>query len=74
MSDLVALSFDLMTTHNEVQLVLFQEALRHIWPKLTTHSPLADGPAILHDHKRERERGVNKLNLNSKEKWTTQTQ
>lgn len=56
MSDLVALSFDLMTTHNEVQLVLFQEALRHIWPKLTTHSPLADGPAILHDHKRERER------------------
>lgn len=56
MSDLVTLSFDLMTTHNEVQLVLFQEALCHIWPELTAHSSLADGPAILQDTESARER------------------
>lgn len=54
MSDLVALSFDLVTTHNEVQLVLFQETLCHIWPELTTHSSLADGTAILNDKQRKK--------------------
>lgn len=49
MSDLVALGFDLMTTHDEVQVVLFQEALRHIRPKLAAHSSFADGATILHE-------------------------
>lgn len=53
MSDLVALSFDLMTSHNEVQLVLAQKSFRHIWPKLTAHSSLADGTAILHEREKE---------------------
>lgn len=53
MSDLVALGFDLMTTHNEVQVVLFQETLRHIRPELAAHSSLADGAAILEKKKKK---------------------
>lgn len=53
MSDLVALGFDLMTTHNEVQVVLFQETLRHVRPELAAHSSFADGAAVLHKRRRE---------------------
>lgn len=53
MSDLIALSFDLMTSHDEVQLVLVEESFRHIWPKLTAHSPLTDGTAVLHEREKE---------------------
>lgn len=53
MSDLVALSFDLMTSHDELQFVLVEESFRHIWPKLTAHSSLADGTAVLHESKRK---------------------
>lgn len=49
MGDLVALSFDLMTPHDVVQLVLLQEALCHVGSELTAHSSLADGAAILQD-------------------------
>lgn len=52
MRDLVALSFDLMTSHDVVQLVLLQEALRHVGSELAAHSSLADRPAVLHDTKR----------------------
>lgn len=52
MSDLVALSFDLMTSHDEVQFVLVEESFRHIWPKLTAHSSLTDGTAILYERKK----------------------
>lgn len=55
MSDLVALSFDFMTTHNEIQLILLQEALGHIRPELTAHASLADRPAVL---QRRTERGT----------------
>lgn len=53
MSDLVALSFDLMTSHDEFQLVLVEESFRHIWPELTAHSSLADGTAILYEREKE---------------------
>lgn len=53
MSDLVTLGFDLMTTHDEVQVVLFQETLRHIRPELAAHASFADGAAILHHRRRE---------------------
>lgn len=60
MGDLVALSFDLMTSHDVVQLVLLQEALRHVGSELAAHSPLADGPAVLHDTKTIKYRGFSK--------------
>lgn len=53
MSDLIALCLDLMTSHNEVQLVVVEKSFRHIGPELTAHSSLADGTAILHESEKE---------------------
>lgn len=39
-----------MTAHYVLQLVLFQEALRDVRPKLTAHTPLADGPSVLEEN------------------------
>lgn len=54
MSDLVAFGFDLMATHDVVQLVLLQEALRHVGPELTAHPTLTDGAAVLPDREDEK--------------------
>lgn len=47
MGHLVALSFDFMAADDVVQLILLQEGLGDIRPKLTTHTTLADGAPIL---------------------------
>lgn len=39
-----------MTAHYVLQLVLFQEALRDVRPKLTAHTSLADGPSVLEEN------------------------
>lgn len=65
MSDLVPFRFNLMTTHDEVQVVLFQETLCHIRPKLAAHSALADGAAILCMKTREGENIMNILIYNN---------
>lgn len=67
MSDLVALSFDLMTSHDEVQFVLVEESFRHIWPKLTAHPSLADGTAVLHESKKKIKQFI--FNLKHPHSW-----
>lgn len=47
MSHLIALSFNFMAADDVVQLVLLQEGLGDIRPKLATHAPLADRAPIL---------------------------
>lgn len=47
MGHLVALGFDFMAADDIVQLILLQEGLGDIRPKLATHTTLADGAPIL---------------------------
>lgn len=44
---LIALGLDLVATDDVVQVVLFQEGLGDVGPKLTTHTPLADRAPVL---------------------------
>lgn len=47
MGHLIALSFDFVAADDVVQLVLLQEGLGDIRPKLATHTPLADRAPVL---------------------------
>ena len=55
MGDLVAFTLDLVAAHDVVQLVLLQEALRHVRPELAAHAPLTDGAAVLQEEEEEEE-------------------
>ena len=45
--DLVAFGLHLVAADDEVQLVLCEEALRHVRSELAAHPPLADRPSVL---------------------------
>lgn len=46
-SHLIALGLDLVAADDVVQVVLFQEGLGDVRPKLTAHAPLADRAPVL---------------------------
>lgn len=56
--DLVAFALDLVAAHDVVQLVLLQEALRHVRPELAAHAPLTDGAAVLQEEEEEDKAGL----------------
>lgn len=47
MGHLIALGFDFMAADDVIQLILLQEGLGDIRPKLATHTTLADGAPVL---------------------------
>lgn len=67
--DLVTLSFDLVAADDVVQLVLLQEALRHVGAELAAHAPLADRPSVLQETRRGRETSTLQVNGCWREDW-----